>query len=260
MRSHAAVAVTVGLLGCCSTLAAAQSPAPAADEQETGVPAGAPPALAPPAPADFPTDRPLVLPAPPKAPPPAPLPPVAATTPPRRAGLFHRGINIDLLELGSVQAFGAGGSATGIALGHGAELDLGSRFALRLPLRIAAAPGSTTIQGDSGAGAFVAAVLAPGIVYRFRETERQRFIPFVTAAIDLGAYSFGRHLLGLEPAPEDHGQDFARSGPAPSAGVGLLYSPVSVFALRLAVDYTYLFVAHSSLHLLSETVGIRFSF
>jgi hypothetical protein len=40
----------------------------------------------------------------------------------------------------------------------------------------------------------------------------------------------------------------------------LLFTPFRWLAWRIAVDYTYIFVAHTSVHALSETIGPQFSF
>jgi hypothetical protein len=185
---------------------------------------------------------------------------VAGVEQPSPAGLFRRGINIELLGIGAAQAVGPKATSGGIMLAHGAEIDLGPRLALRLTVHVAVAPGSSTLNGDSEADLFGAAFFAPGVVYRFRDSDRQKWIPYVTAAVDLGSYQFGRHLLGLEAAPAGHAQSFSRSGAAPAAGVGILFSPARLFSLRFGVDYAYFYVAHTSLHLLSETLAVRFSF
>jgi len=190
-------------------------------------------------------------------PPPATM---ATMAPVRKAGFFNRGLNIDLLALGASQAIGARDTAVGIMLGHGMEVDLGPRLAVRLTLQIAAAAGASRANEDSDAGTFVGAYFAPALVYRFRHADRQHWIPFVSAGVDLGSYSFGRALLGLPAAPAGHGQDFIRSGLAPALGAGFLFSPTRIIGLRFAIDYAYFYVAHTSLHLLSETVALRLSF
>jgi len=279
-RTAAAVAVALACGAWRAPLPAAGTPAepvaPAADESSSASGgAGAPgePPLPPPQPspeAPAPGEPAAPWPPPPApywqaAPPAAPywLAPATAAPPPvavRKAGFFHRGLNIDLLALGSSQALGARDTAAGIMVGHGMEIDLGPRWAVRLTLQIAAAGGAARADEDSDAGTFVGAYLAPAVVYRFRHADRQHWIPFVSAGADLGTYSFGRGLLGLPAAPAGHGQDFVRSGPAPSVGGGILFSPTRIIGLRFAIDYAYFYVAHTSLHLLSETIALRVSF
>jgi len=252
---------------------ASGSPAPTADDSAnaggaTGS-ASAEPSPAPTPPSGAPAPAEL---APPWPPPPYPqyaapsAPPWIVPTGPaagpasvRKAGFFHRGLNIDLLALGASQAIGARDTAVGIMLGHGMEIDLGPRLAVRLTLQIAAAGGASRANEDTDSGTFVGAYFAPALVYRFRHAERQHWIPFASAGVDAGTYSFGRGLLGLPPATAGHGQDFIRSGPAPALGAGLLFSPTRIIGLRLAIDYAYFYVAHTSLHLLSETIALRIS-
>jgi hypothetical protein len=178
----------------------------------------------------------------------------AQPAPLRRAGLFKKGINIDLIELGALQAFGSGGSAGGIVLALGPEIDLGPRAALRIPLRLGFA-------GDlESPTSFLELVLAPAYVYRFRHEQRQRWVPFVGGALNLGFFQFGRQLLGLPPSPPGISQTFLKAGAAPEALGGILYSPASFFALRFAASYTYMLVAGTSAHALTETMDVRFMF
>ena len=191
---------------------------------------------------------------------PAAGPPVAtqmASAPPAalgRAGLFEAGINLDLIEIGAMQAFGSGGGVSGIVLALGPEIDLGPRAALRIPLRLGFAgdPESPT--------SFLELVLAPAYVYRFRHDRHQRWVPFAGGSLNLGAFQFGRQLLGLAPSPPGIAQTFVKVGVAPEGLGGILYSPASFFAVRFAASYTLLLVAKTSAHVLTETVDVRFMF
>ncbi len=182
----------------------------------------------------------------------APAPP-----PLGESGLFEHGINLDLLEVGALQAFGPGGTAGGIVLALGPELDLGPHVALRVPLRLGVAGSSA---GSSTSTSFAELVIAPGIVYRFRNDRDQRWVPFAGGALDLGAFEFGRQLLGLAPSPSGVSQSFVKIGIAPEALGGVLYCPAHFFAVRFAASYTYMLVAHTSAHALSETVDVRVMF
>ena len=192
--------------------------------------------------------------------PPIAGPPVAteiAPAPPAplgRAGLFQAGINLDLIEVGAMQAFGSGGSASGIVLALGPEIDLGPRAALRIPLRLGFAgdPESPT--------SFLELVIAPAYVYRFRHERHQRWVPFAGGALNMGAFQFGRQLLGLAPSPPGVSQTFVKVGLAPEALGGILYCPASFFAVRFAASYTLMLVAKTSAHVLTETVDVRFMF
>lgn len=178
-----------------------------------------------------------------------------------RSGFFRRGINFDLLEVGSVQAIGPGGTVVGILLGIGPEFDLGTRAAIRVPLQLAVAAdtGGSTLD-ETEANSFFDLVVAPRYVYRFRYEQTQKVVPYVGGGFDMGLFQFGRKLLGLEPSPPGTAQAFVRLGIAPDVFGGILYCPTRIFSLRFAVGYTYFYVAHTSLHVLSETVAARFSF
>jgi hypothetical protein len=240
----------------------AAAPAPPADP---GYPPVAPvdpgyPPVAPAPPAD-------VAAAPPAGPPanlaaPFAGPPVVTAAPLPRAGLFAAGINIDLIEIGMLEAFGRGGSTTGAFVGLGPEIDLGPHAALRVPLQIGVSVDQETppTGGEGRSRSFLKVVLSPAYIYRFRHAADQRWIPFAGAGIDLGFFQFGRQLLGLDPSPAGTSQDFVRAGAAPTLLAGALFNPVRWFSFRFGAEYTYFFVAHTSAHALSETIALRFSF
>ena len=153
-----------------------------------------------------------------------------------------------------MEAFGSGGSATGVALAIGTEIDLGAHAALRIPLRLGFAgdPLSST--------SFLELAIAPGYVYRFRHERYQHWVAFAGGALALGAFQFGRQLLGLAPSPSGVSQTFVKVGAAPEALGGVLYCPASFFAVRFAAGYTYMLVARTSAHVLTETIDVRFMF
>jgi hypothetical protein len=79
----------------------------------------------------------------------------------------------------------------------------------------------------------------------------------VGGAARLGGFMFGRSLLGVAPNPPPVTmQEFTRLGAAPELTAGVLFTPARWFSLRIAVDYTYIFVAHTSVHALSETIAV----
>jgi hypothetical protein len=206
--------------------------------------------------ADTPSAAPAIPPAPAVTNPAAPGP---GTLP--RAGVFGLGFNLDLIELGAIQAFGRGGSSSGALLGIGPEIDLGPHAALRVPLQLGLAGDVETVDtAGARSRAFWEIVVAPGWIYRFRRDSDQRWIPYVGGALAMGGFQFGRQLLGLEPSRPGISQAFIRIGVAPEALAGVLYAPRRWFAWRLAASYTYLFVAHTSAHALGETIAARFSF
>jgi hypothetical protein len=198
--------------------------------------------------------------------PPAPgqlaLSQTAVAAPLPRTGIFRAGLGIDLLQLGPLQVISSGGTSQGVVVATGVEVDIGTRTALRVPLEIAYAGSSNNdAAGVEQSTVFLFVGLSPGIVYRFRRERQQRWTPYVGGAARLGGFMFGRSLLGVAPNPPPATmQEFQRLGVAPEVTAGLLFSPARWFSLRIAVDYTYILVAHTSVHALSETIAPRFSF
>jgi hypothetical protein len=203
---------------------------------------------------------------PPQAPPPIAAQPslyqAAGPAPLPRTGVFQIGLGIDLLEVGALQVISSGNTAQGVAVATGAEIDLGTRTAVRVPIEIAYAGSShDDAAGVEQSTVYLFAGLAPGIVYRFRDEPRQRWTPYFAGSVKLGGFMFGRKLLGLAPNPPPVTmQEFSIAGVAPELGAGVLFTPARWFSLRIAVDYTYIYVAHTSVHALSETIAPRFSF
>jgi hypothetical protein len=286
MSALVAPALALGLIvQQLSAAPPAQPEPPAAAPASPPVTAPAPPAAAPPADWPYPPPPPPAPPPVPQtpaspypgtpAPPPdgwpPPPPPSASPYPPAeatltatlpRTGLFARGLGLNLLQLGPMQAISSGGTSWGIDLATGVEIDLGPHLALRVPIEIAyAGSDNNDAAGVEQSTVFVFAGLSPGIVYRFRSERDQRWVAYLGGALKLGGYMFGRRLLGVAPNPPPATmQEFTISGAAPNLAAGLLCSPARWFALRIALDYTYIYVAHASVHVLTETLGPQFSF
>ena len=226
------------------------------------LPPGTPPAPEPPAAAPAPLPPPA-WPPPPPAPDEAPYPPAATIIgglPP--TGVFEKGLGLNLLQLGPLEVISSGDAAYGVALGLGVEIDLGPRTALRIPLEINYAGSSNTDgSGVEQSTVFAYVGLSPGIVYRFRSERDQRWTAYLGGALKLGGFMFGRHLLGVAPNPPPATmQEFTRAGAAPDLMAGFLFTPFRWLTWRIALDYTYIFVAHTSVHALSETIGPQLSF
>jgi hypothetical protein len=232
-------------------------------------PDGTPPPPAWTSPAPPPTTWPPPAPPPPPAwpPPPypneAPYPPAATITgglPP--TGVFKKGVGLNLLQLGPLEVISSGDAAYGVALGLGAEIELSPRTALRIPLEINYAGSSNTDgSGVEHSTVFAYVGLSPGIVYRFRSERDQRWTAYLGGALKLGGFIFGRQLLGVAPNPPPATmQEFTRAGAAPDLMAGFLFTPFRWLTWRIALDYTYIFVAHTSVHTLSETIGPQLSF
>lgn len=193
----------------------------------------------------------------------APYPPAATIIgglPP--TGVFEKGLGLNLLQLGPLEVISAGDAAYGVALGLGVEIDLGPRTALRIPLEINYAGSSNTDgNGVEQSTVFAYVGLSPGIVYRFRSERDQRWTAYLGGALKLGGFMFGRQLLGVAPNPPPATmQEFTRAGAAPDLMAGFLFTPFRWLTWRIALDYTYIFVAHTGVHTLSETIGPQLSF
>lgn len=188
--------------------------------------------------------------------------PTAFAAPLPRTGLFSIGLGLAPLELGPLQVISAGGTSLGVAGAIGVEVDLGPHLALRVPLEIAYAGSSQDdATGVEQSTVFLYAGFSPGLTYRFRSERDQRWTAFVGGSLKLGGFMFGRQLLGVAPNPPPATmQEFSRLGAAPTLTSGVLFTPVRWFSLRIAVDYTYIYVAHTSVHALAETIAPQLSF
>jgi hypothetical protein len=112
---------------------------------------------------------------------------VAAPIP--KEGRFGAGVSVVLPAIGAMEVFSAGGHALGLKLWAGGQLDLGPRWALRFPLMLGVASGGTR-KG------YAEIDIAPGVLYRFRNSASQELTPYVGAGVKLGAFGADRPLLG----------------------------------------------------------------
>ena len=157
----------------------------------------------------------------------------------------------------------SGGHFPGRRVGIGVEIDLGPRMALRVPLEIAYAGSS---NNDAAGVEHSTLFLFVGLVARGRLPLSHRAPSTLDAptwearaarAASCSAASCSASAPNPPPATM---QEFTRLGAAPDLTAGFLFTPVRWFSLRIAVDYTYIFVAHTSVHALSETFAPQFSF
>jgi hypothetical protein len=109
-----------------------------------------------------------------------------------KEGVFSAGIGVIPVGLGPVEVFSAGGHAIGARLTAGAQVDLGPRWALRLPIVIAGASGGS-LDG------YAEIDVVPGVLYRFRDRIDEGFTPYVGAGVKLGGFGAGRPLLAKPP-------------------------------------------------------------
>ncbi|NRD47224.1 hypothetical protein [Corallococcus exiguus] len=183
-----------------------------------------------------------------------------------RSGYFGAGVNLEPLSLGPVQAFSGGRVAVGISLQAAFQVDLGSRWAFRLPLEVGV--------GGSGDSTFSELGVTPGLLYRWRRDADQRWVPYLGAGLKLGAAGAGREFLGLplvttvqsldldfddDDGDSDDPNFESRLGAFPEVWAGMEWHPNRWFALNLGVAYTYVRLLGTNVHLLHERVGVRFS-
>ncbi|WP_147445664.1 hypothetical protein [Corallococcus aberystwythensis] len=172
-----------------------------------------------------------------------------------------------------MQAFSGGRVAVGISLQAALQVDLGSRWAFRLPLEVGV--------GGSGDATFSEVGLTPGLLYRWRSDAAQRWVPYLGAGLKLGVAGAGREFLGLPLVTTVQSLDFdfddfdddgdgdggsesdpnfeSRLGAFPEVWAGVEWHPNRWFALNLGAAYTYVRLLGRNVHLLHERVGVRFS-
>ncbi|MBN8232616.1 hypothetical protein JYK02_34370 [Corallococcus macrosporus] len=183
-----------------------------------------------------------------------------------RSGYFGAGINLEPLALGPMQAFSGGRVAVGVTLQAALQVDLGSRWALRVPLEVG--------TGGSGDSTFSEVAVTPGLLYRWRSDAGQRWVPYLGGGLKLGAAGAGREFLGLPLVTTVQSLDLdfddgdgesdpnfeSRLGVFPEIWAGVEWHPNRWFALNLGAAYTYVRLLGTNVHLLHERVGVRFSF
>ncbi len=198
-----------------------------------------------------------------------PLLVILASAPPTggvpRAGYFGAGINLEPLALGPVQAFSGGGAAIGVSFQTALQVDVGPRWAFRLPLELGG--------GGSGNSTFAELGLTPGLLHRWRDDADQEWVPYLGGGFKLGVAVANRELLGLplitqaldihlhhhHSGSSSDPNNEGRLGGFPEVWAGVEWHPSRWFALNLGGAYTYVRLAGTNVHLLHERVGLRFS-
>ncbi|MBJ6762874.1 hypothetical protein JGU66_19090 [Myxococcaceae bacterium JPH2] len=182
-----------------------------------------------------------------------------------RAGLFGAGFNMEPVSIGPMQAFTRYGSVQGASLSTGVQIDLGTRWALRIHLEGAGAASTDVNFAEFG--------LAPGILYRWRDTADQRWVPYGGAGLKFGGVGASRGILGLESAAvsamdfdwddfddnNSNPDEETRFGTFPEVFAGVEWHPNRWFALTIHGSYTYARLVHTNVHMFQERVGVRFS-
>lgn len=193
--------------------------------------------------------------------------PAAAPIP--KEGRFGAGVSVVLPAIGAMEVFSAGGHALGLKLWGGGQLDLGPRWALRFPLVLGFASGGTR-KG------YVEIDIAPGVLYRFRNSASQELTPYVGAGVKLGVFGADRPLLGkpligttqLALVDIDHhhsggGDDPDFDGTLTVGGelwLGASWHLARLFSLDFEVAPSLVAIDSVLVVAVSETVASRFTF
>lgn len=188
-----------------------------------------------------------------------------------KEGLFHGGISLELLDVGAFQAITSHGSASGADVGIAMQIDLGRRWALKIPIEFG-------FGGSKDGAHYGELAIIPGAIYRFRDRDGQRWVPYVGGGLRLGVVSIGKTLLGkpLDPVNvacchdwhSDHGGGSSHSDPymedagttSPELWAGVAWNRTRWFSLQLAVALGYERVSATSVVVARETLGARFTF
>jgi hypothetical protein len=186
-----------------------------------------------------------------------------------RSGRFGAGVGVQPLAIGLAEAISDGGGDLGLALTTAVQIDLGARWALRLPVAM-----DFTYGG--GNGTFVDLTFTPGLLYRWRHDPDQRWVPYLGAGLRLGAVGARRDLLGLPLvattlAHEHHGghhffghhddPDFdATLTAGPELWAGFDQHLNRWCALDWSFAYGWMHVDGVGIHRFRQTVGLRLTF
>ncbi len=188
------------------------------------------------------------------------------TQPLRRSGLFHQGISVEPLNLGALQAVTSHGHASGIDVGIALHYDLGPNWSLHMPIEL----GEGGFGGGEGYGELA---IVPGVLYRFRDRDDQRWVPYVGGGLRAGYAGVGKTLLGqplVVACCHDWGDDSGHTGAGDpdvedgsaagaEAWAGIEWNRTRWFSLQLAGAVAYERVAATSVIVFRETLGFRLS-
>ena len=197
-----------------------------------------------------------------------------------RSGGLGAGVNLEPVALGSIQAFGPAGVRAGVSFMAAVQIDLGPRWALRLPIDFSVA-GASPGDGYADLG------FTPGVLHRWREDADAGVVPYVGGGFKLGIASVGEFLLaspvlaqstgqlsqGLNRFHHNHhsfagtsggsntedGDETFRFGAFPEIWLGLELHPSRWFAFDLGLTYVYVRMAGMNVSSLRERIGLRLS-
>ncbi len=197
--------------------------------------------------------------------------PPAAPEPLPKAGLFGRGINLEIPALGPAFLITPIGTKTGMSAAAALQFDLGTRLALRLPLDVG------TSFGDSTYG-FATVGFTPGLLYRFRSDADQPIVPYFGAGLRLMAVGVGRGQLGVPfvtavtasalSTKDFHDDGDGESNPnfessarvSPELWLGAEWHPSRWLSVNFAGSYYYFRLLGVPVHTATARAGLRFSF
>lgn len=184
----------------------------------------------------------------------------------RRSGLFHLGISLELMNLGSLQAITSHGKVVGVDFGIALHYDLGPNWSLHMPIEFGA--------GGFGNGAgYGELAIIPGVLYRFRSHDSQRWVPYVGGGLRAGYVGIGRTLVGLPltvACCHDWGDDVHHTGKgdpntengSASGGelwAGFEWNRTRWFSVQLAGAAAFERVSATNILVFRETLGLRLS-
>jgi hypothetical protein len=191
---------------------------------------------------------------------------VASAPPLAKSGGLGKGIGIELIGLGPAEAWTRFGGAGGVSLHSAFQLDLGARWAFRVPL-------SVDVVFRGGEVAYGALALTPGAVYRWRSSIKQRWIPYVGGGARLAADGVRHDFVGLPDVVTsaldlgEHHHHFSGGADDPNVDsqlslspelwAGYEYHPIRWLAVILGASYAFIRADGESLHLLRQTIAIR---
>jgi hypothetical protein len=201
-----------------------------------------------------------------------PAPYVYPPPPLGKSGILGGGLSIEPLDLGSIQAITSHGWARGLDVGVLAQIDLGTRWALRLPIELGA--------GSFGHGAgYAELAVIPGALYRWRNHADQALVPYVGGGLRFGFVGIGKSLVGqplLSACCHDWGDGDGWGGGGHSdpntentsvteGGLsfeiwgGYEWHPSRWFSIHLAGAIGYEHLLETTVIVLRETLGVRVS-
>jgi hypothetical protein len=190
--------------------------------------------------------------------------PALAQTALPRSGRYGAGIGLQPLSIGPVEVASAGGVEAGLGLVGALQLDLGSRWALRLPVALDFTYG----HGDVS---FMDLTFTPGLLYRWRHEAEQRWVPYAGAGVRLGAVGARRELVGLPlvaPLHEHHGDHHlvghhddpnfdATLTAGPELWAGIEQRLNAWWILDWGLGYGWMHVDGVGIHRFRQTLGLR---